>query len=150
MDSSATDATEHYRLGLTESGCSLQPIMLTEMPSEIRFNHPAEEAFARWLDDHGIAWEYESKFFSLAEDEHGYTIRGFLPDFYLPELDVYVEITTANVSFNSRKRRKIRLAEERHGVRTILMCKIGMKGLTDRYGLCYASPRDEDVAVQPV
>jgi hypothetical protein len=149
VDSSATDVTEHYRLGLTESGCSLQPIMLTE-PPEVQFNHPAEEAFAQWLDAHGIEWQYEPKFFSLAENEQGHTIRGFLPDFYLPELDVYVEITTANVGFNSRKRRKIRLAEERHGVRTILMCKTGMRGLTDRYGLCYGSPRDEDVAIQSV
>ncbi len=147
MDFSATDATDNYRLGLTESGCSLQPIMLSGRPS---FNHPAEELFADWLDAHGILWEYEATFFSLAEDEHGYTIRGFLPDFYLPELDLYVEITTANVGLNSRKRRKIRLAAERHGVRCILMCKSGMNALTDRYNLCYASPRDEDVAVQSV
>jgi hypothetical protein len=147
VDSSAIDVTEHYRLGLIESGCCGLPSMLTEPP---RFNHPAEEAFAKWLDDHGIAWEYEAEFFSLEEDEHGLTTRGFLPDFYLPELDLYVEITTANVGFNSRKRRKIRRAEERHGVRTILMCKTGMRGLTERYGLCYDSPRDEDVAVQSV
>jgi hypothetical protein len=54
-------------------------------------------------------------------------------------LDIYVEVTTANVGFNSRKRRKIRRAEEKHGVRTILMCKSGMNGLTDRYGLSYTS-----------
>lgn len=123
--------------------------MLTE-PPEVQFNHPAEEAFAEWLDRHGIAWVYEHKFFSLEEDDAGCTTRGFLPDFYLPELDLYVEITLANQGFNSRKRRKIRRAEERHGVRTILMCKTGMRGLTERYGLCYDSPRDEDVAVQSV
>lgn len=123
--------------------------MLTE-PPEVRFNHPAEEAFAEWLDDHGIEWKYEHRFFSLEENEQGHTIRGFLPDFYLPSLDLYVEITTADVGFNSRKRRKIRRAEEVHGVRTILMCKRGMRGLTDRYGLCYASRRDEDVAIQLV
>jgi len=101
----------------------------------LRFNHPAEAIFAQWLDDHGIEWEYEARFFSLEEDEQGHTTRGFLPDFYLPELDIYVEITTANVGFNSRKRRKIRRAEERHGVRTILMCKSGMNGLVERYDI---------------
>lgn len=135
MDSSVIDVTEHYRLGLIESGCCGLPSM-SDAP--LSFNHPAEEAFADWLDDHGIAWEYEPKFFSLEENEQGHTIRGFLPDFYLPEIDLYVEITTANVGFNSRKRRKIRRAQERHGIRTILVCKSTLRHLTERYGLTYS------------
>lgn len=121
--------------------------MSTEKP---RFAHPAEAAFAEFLDRHGIAWEYEPTFFPLEEDETGHCIRAFVPDFYLPELDLYVEITTANVGFNSRKRKKIRRAEEVHGCRTILMAKTQMIALAKRYDLCYASPRDEDVAIQSV
>jgi hypothetical protein len=45
-----------------------------------------EARFARALDARGIAWCYEPKWFSVAEG------RAYLPDFYVPSLDVYVEI----------------------------------------------------------
>jgi hypothetical protein len=43
-----------------------------------------EKRIADWLTAHGIAYRYDAKFRIIAE----FQIR---PDFYLPELDVYIE-----------------------------------------------------------
>lgn len=43
-----------------------------------------ERRIAEWLTDHGIAYRYDAKFRIIAE----FQIR---PDFYLPELDVFIE-----------------------------------------------------------
>ncbi|MCF7816774.1 MAG: hypothetical protein K9M54_02730 [Kiritimatiellales bacterium] len=43
-----------------------------------------EKRIAEWLTDHGIIYRYDSKYRIIAE----FQIR---PDFYLPELDVYIE-----------------------------------------------------------
>ncbi len=43
-----------------------------------------ERRIAEWLTEHGIAYRYDSKFRIINE----FQIR---PDFYLPELDVYIE-----------------------------------------------------------
>jgi len=43
-----------------------------------------ERRLAEWLTAHGLAYRYDAKFRLIAE----FQIR---PDFYLPELDVYIE-----------------------------------------------------------
>jgi hypothetical protein len=43
-----------------------------------------ERRLADWLTAHGIAYRYDAKFRMIAE----FQIR---PDFYLPEMDVYIE-----------------------------------------------------------
>jgi hypothetical protein len=45
----------------------------------------SEGVFARDLDEAGIAWEYEPKRFKLSWCT-------YLPDFYLPEFDIWVEV----------------------------------------------------------
>jgi hypothetical protein len=81
-----------------------------------RFAHPVERALAQLLEDHGIAWEYEPHEFVLAEDDEGTVRSAFAPDFYLPEIDAYVELTVMRQSGTTRKNRKIRLAQELHGI----------------------------------
>ena len=76
--------------------------------------NPAEEAFARLLDFYGIPWEYEPRTFVLREDEEGRVLEAFTPDFYLPEQDLYVELTTTSPRQISQKTRKIRLLKERY------------------------------------
>ena len=63
-------------------------------PSVIKFSHPAEETFARILDFYGIRWVYEPRTFPLEWDKNGNVIEAFAPDFYLPEQDLYIELTT--------------------------------------------------------
>lgn len=71
------------------------------------FVHPAEAEFAAFLDFYRIRWEYEPKSFPLRW-RNGRVAEMFTPDFYLPEQDLYVELTTMKQSLVTRKHRKIR------------------------------------------
>ncbi|MBZ5632385.1 MAG: cytidylate kinase family protein [Acidobacteriia bacterium] len=73
------------------------------------FNHPSEEVFANLLDFYRIPWEYEPRSFPLQWDKDGRVIEAFTPDFYLPEFDLYVELTTMKQTLVTRKNRKIKL-----------------------------------------
>lgn len=74
-----------------------------------QFGHPSEEVFANLLDFHRIAWNYEPRSFPLQWDKDGKVSEAFTPDFYLPEFDLYVELTTMKQANVTRKNRKIRL-----------------------------------------
>ena len=73
------------------------------------FGHPSEEVFANLLDFYRIAWDYEPRSFPLQWDKDGKVLEAFTPDFYLPEFDLYVELTTMKQAHVTRKNRKIRL-----------------------------------------
>ena len=73
---------------------------------------PASEIFANLLDFYRIAWEYEPRNFPVQWDAEGRISESFTPDFYLPEFDLYVELTTMKQSLVTRKNRKIRLLRE--------------------------------------
>lgn len=83
-------------------------------PAGISFAHPTEEAFARILDYYGIEWEYEPRLFVLERDEEGEVSEAFRPDFYLPDEDLYVELTTVRPSQITDKNRKLRRLRERY------------------------------------
>ena len=78
----------------------------------MRFAHPAEAEIARLLDFYGVAWQYEPTTFALVTGENGKSIQSFTPDFYLPEHDLYIEMTTMRQSLVTRKNRKFRLLRE--------------------------------------
>jgi hypoxanthine phosphoribosyltransferase len=73
------------------------------------FGHPSEQVFANLLDFYRIAWEYEPRSFALQWDKDGKVLEAFTPDFYLPEFDLYVELTTMKQANVTKKNRKIRL-----------------------------------------
>jgi cytidylate kinase len=73
------------------------------------FGHPSEQVFANLLNFYGIAWNYEPRSFPLQWDKDGKVSEAFTPDFYLPEFDLYVELTTMKQANVTRKNRKIRL-----------------------------------------
>lgn len=75
---------------------------------EVTFAHPSEAEFARILDFYQIAWEYEPRTFALRWDEAGNILEAFSPDFYLPEQDLYIELTTMEQRLITRKNRKLR------------------------------------------
>lgn len=77
-----------------------------------KFAHPVEATFARILDYYGIEWEYEPKTFELAWDEDGNLLEAFSPDFYLPQQDLYIELTTLRPQLTTIKNRKIRRINE--------------------------------------
>ena len=64
------------------------------------------------LDWHGIPWQYEPTTFVLARDEEGRVTEAFTPDFYLPDQDLYLEVTVMKQSLVTRKNRKLRKIRE--------------------------------------
>ena len=79
-----------------------------------RFASQAELECARLLDYYGVAWLYEPRTFVLEEAEDGRVTEAFAPDFYLPDQDLYVEITVMKQSLVTRKNRKLRLLRSHH------------------------------------
>lgn len=78
------------------------------------FSHSSERLFARLLDFYGIRWQYEPRSFDLEVDDQGNATEQFTPDFYLPDFDLYVEVTTMSQKLVTRKNRKIRRLAERY------------------------------------
>jgi cytidylate kinase len=76
------------------------------------FANQSEEIFANLLDFYRIAWEYEPRSFPVQYGREGNVLEAFTPDFYLPEFDLYVELTTMKQSLVTRKNRKVRLLRE--------------------------------------
>ena len=77
----------------------------------ISFAHPSEREFAQILDFYGVRWLYEPRSFPLRWD--GDKVAQMLtPDFYLSDLDLYVELTTLKQSLVTEKNRKIRRLRE--------------------------------------
>ncbi|MBX5494672.1 MAG: cytidylate kinase family protein [Bryobacteraceae bacterium] len=73
------------------------------------FMHPSEEIFANLLDFYRIEWQYEPRSFPIQWDDRGQVQAAFTPDFYLPEFDLYVELTTMKQSLVTKKNRKVKL-----------------------------------------
>ena len=63
---------------------------------------------ARILDYYGMPWDYEPHSFVLERDGDGRTVSAFTPDFYLPEQDLFIEVTVMKQSLVTRKNRKLR------------------------------------------
>ncbi len=100
------------------------------------FSHPTEEAFARILDYYGVEWSYEPRTFVLERDEDGNVAAGFSPDFYLPEQDLYVELTTMRPSLITEKNRKVRRLRELYPhVNVKLFKRRDVRDLMIKYGL---------------
>lgn len=78
-------------------------------PKRKEFGHPSEEVFANLLDFYRIPWDYEPRSFPLQWDKDGKVLEAFTPDFYLPEFDLYVELTTMKQANVTKKNRKVRL-----------------------------------------
>ncbi|MDP2663724.1 MAG: hypoxanthine phosphoribosyltransferase, partial [Dehalococcoidia bacterium] len=104
------------------------------------FAHPAEYEFARILDFYGIDWEYEPRSFPLRW-ERGHVSEAFTPDFYLPDLNFSVELTTLKTGLTAEKNRKMRLLKELHPeVKIILLKKRDYLRLLAKYGYGPLSP----------
>lgn len=72
------------------------------------FAHASEAEIARLLDFYGVRWEYEPRSFPLEWDAQGRPTQFFTPDFYLPDYDLYLEVTTLKPALTNRKNRKVR------------------------------------------
>ena len=64
------------------------------------------------FDFYGITWEYEPVEFILNWHDDGRPRSAFRPDFYLPQHDLFVELTTLRQELVTRKNRKLRRLQE--------------------------------------
>ena len=76
------------------------------------FAHASEAEMARILDYYRIAWEYEPHTFPILWNLDGVVVESFSPDFWLPELDLYLEMTTLRQRLVRKKNRKLRRIQE--------------------------------------
>jgi hypothetical protein len=72
------------------------------------FAHETERFFAELLDYYGVQWEYEPVEFVLGWRADGHPSCGFRPDFYLPEHELFIELTTLRQELVTGKNRKVR------------------------------------------
>jgi hypoxanthine phosphoribosyltransferase len=104
------------------------------------FANQAEVECARILDFYGLDWKYEPHSFVLETDENGRVLEAFTPDFYLPQQDLYLEVTVMKQSLVTRKNRKIRKLRERYpDVRIKLFTRRDFERLAQKYKLNLAS-----------
>jgi cytidylate kinase len=100
------------------------------------FAHPSEREFARVMDFYRIRWEYEPKTFPIEWDENRNVVKAFTPDFYLPDLDLFIELTTMKQSLVTKKNRKVRLLRELYpDVNIKILYEKDYKNLIWKYGL---------------
>lgn len=105
--SAETEAELQFKMRLEFSRHGLTPAGKAALVTK-PFAHRSEQIFANLLDFYRIAWEYEPKSFPVEWDKTGNPIESFTPDFYLPELNLYVELTTMKQAHVTRKNRKVK------------------------------------------
>jgi hypothetical protein len=104
------------------------------------FQNEAELECAKILDFYNVPWAYEPRTFVLEEDEDGRVLEAFTPDFYLPQQNLYLEVTVMKQSLVTRKNRKLRKLRERYPeIRIKLFYKRDIERLAERYRLGLAS-----------
>lgn len=104
----------------------------------------SEAEFARILDFYRIKWLYEPRSFPLRWDGDRVT-EMFTPDFYLPALDTYIELTTMRQSLVTRKNRKLRRLRELYpDVNIRLLYKKDYQSLVAKYGYRALTPTTFD------
>ena len=113
------------------------------------FAHPIEEAFARILDYYGVEWQYECRTFPLAWDAQGRVSEAFTPDFYLPQQQLYVELTTLRPQLTREKNHKLRRLKELYpDVNIKLFKRQDLQALMVKYGLDHEADKIKGTAAQ--
>ncbi len=103
---------------------------------EVTFAHPSEEQFAQILDFYQVLWKYEPRTFELRWDEAGNVIEAFTPDFYLPEQDLYIELTTMEQRLITKKHRKLRRLRKLYpDINIKLLNRADFKQMMLKYGV---------------
>src|SRR5215207_5499299 len=132
MEESQRPAVDHNEAPRQEL---LPPLRWLLQPNDDRFAHPAEVEVARLLTFYGLRWAYEPTTFAVRWGRDGRPVEFVTPDFYLPEHDLYLELTTMRQRLVTRKNRKFRLLRESYpNVRVRLLYLRDFKRLRDVYG----------------
>ena len=122
-------------------------------PERPAFAHPSEREFAQILDFYGLRWEYEPRSFALRW-EGDRVVEMMTPDFYLPDLGLYLELTTMKQSLVTEKNGKIRRLRELYPEINIkLLYRRDYHRLLAKYGfrpLAQADVKGIDRVLQPL
>jgi hypothetical protein len=99
------------------------------------FAHASEAEFARILDFYQVAWEYEPQVFPILWDLDGNVLESFAPDFFLPDLELLIELTTLQQRLVRKKNRKVRRLRELYpNLRIKLFYARDFRALMLKYG----------------
>ncbi|MBA2700554.1 MAG: hypothetical protein H0U58_02490 [Chloroflexi bacterium] len=99
------------------------------------FAHASEAEMARILDFYAVRWSYEPDIFPILWNTDGDVVESFSPDFYLPELELYLEMTTLRQKLVRKKNRKLRRLRELYpDVRIKLFYGRDFRALMLKYG----------------
>ncbi|MBF8289361.1 MAG: uncharacterized protein HW391_329 [Chloroflexi bacterium] len=99
------------------------------------FAHGSEAEMARILDFYGVRWEYEPRTFPILWDLDGGVIESFSPDFHLPDMDLFLELTTLKQRLVRKKNRKLRRLRELYpDVRVKLFYARDFRAIMLKYG----------------
>jgi hypothetical protein len=102
---------------------------------ECAFAHASEAEFARILDFYQVAFEYEPQVFPILWDLDGNVLESFAPDFFLPDLELFVELTTLQQRLVRKKNRKVRRLRELYpGLKIKLFYARDFRALMLKYG----------------
>ena len=113
-------------------------VALARRDEKTGFANRSEEQFVRLLDFYQIRWEYEPTTFPLEWDSNGAMKGSFTPDFYLPDFDLYIELTTVKPGLTSRKSRKVRKLQELYPNVRIRLFRLGdFRRLMLKYGMAH-------------
>ena len=97
------------------------------------FKNETEAEFAKILDMYGIEWMYEPKTFPIEWDEEGNIRMAFSPDFYLPKFDLYLELTTMDQKYVTKKNKKARMVMDLYpGTNVRIVYKKDFQELVER------------------
>jgi hypothetical protein len=94
---------------------------LPTVTAAARFANASEAEFAKVLDFYRIPWKYEPETFPVEWWPDGRVKSSFSPDFYLPELDTYLELTTMKQSLVTKKNKKVRLFRQHYPDKKLLI-----------------------------
>ncbi len=106
-----------------EDGVSLNSSEIPILKNE------AEIEVARLLDRYGVEWRYEPKTFPVEWDDEGRVTMAFSPDFYLTEFDSYLELTTMDQRYVTKKNKKAKKAKELYGVDVKIVYRKDFEGM---------------------
>ena len=124
LEGGSARAVEHEPGGMTDE----------ESPS-YGFAHASEAEFARILDFYQVVWEYEPQVFPILWDLDGNVLESFAPDFFLPDLELFIELTTLQQRLVRKKNRKVRRLRELYpGLRIKLFYARDFRALMLKYG----------------
>ena len=99
------------------------------------YAHASEAELARILEFYQVTFEYEPSVFPILWDLDGNVLESFAPDFYLPELELFIELTTLQQRLVRKKNRKVRRLRELYpSLRIKLFYARDFRALMLKYG----------------